>query len=192
MRSRLMLGLAYDGALRREELCRLRVRDVDADRRLLRVPEADGPPREVRLSPAVAEQCEPYLRHHRARPGPPGQAALFLSESPRNRAEPISIWTWSKVVQAIARRAGVEPFTTHTPRHLRLTDLARLGLGAREIARFAGLATASLARRYLRLASAHRPDPDLESTRQAQLATVLFGRPTTGERSLSEGWDAPR
>ena len=32
---------------------------------------------------------------------------LFLSQSKRNLAQPISVWTWSKVVAAIARRAGV-------------------------------------------------------------------------------------
>jgi integrase len=105
-----------------------------------------------------------------------GGAALFVSESPRNRSQPITIWTWSKVAQAIARRAGVERFTTHTPRHLRLTDLARAGRGAGEIARFAGHSRASLALRYLRLAR-ERPDPagrDVERRRAEQLARVLF------------------
>jgi len=66
-----------------------------------------------------------YLAHRatlsRAR-GP-----LFLSESRRNRAEPLSLWTWSKVVRRIAIGAGVPQFSTHTTRHLCLTDLARMG-----------------------------------------------------------------
>jgi integrase/recombinase XerD len=36
------------------------------------------------------------------------------------------------------RRADVPGFTTHTPRHLCLTDLARAGWDIHEIARFAG------------------------------------------------------
>ena len=32
---------------------------------------------------------------------------LFLSESHRNWAKPISIWTWTKVVEDIAERADV-------------------------------------------------------------------------------------
>jgi site-specific recombinase XerD len=217
-RTQVMLGLAYDAALRREELCRLGVADIDADRGLLRVrattsageseelPSADGPSsdggaegggtrdRVVPLSPIVAERSAAYLR---SRFGPdaqrastqfeteaveqPGSAALFLSESPRNRWEPISIWTWSKVVRAIARRAGVGRFTTYTPRHLRLTDLARAGRPAGEIARFAGLSTAALALRYVRLSEAH-PAPagvagrDLLRMRAEQLARVLFRR----------------
>src|SRR5258708_33945453 len=63
---------------------------------------------------------------------------LFISACRRNRGEPISIWTWSKVVQSIAVRAGVRRFTTHTLRHLCLTDLARAGWDLHEIALFAG------------------------------------------------------
>jgi integrase/recombinase XerD len=62
----------------------------------------------------------------------------LTSESKRNKAEPITIWTWSKVIKGIADRSGVRRFTTHTLRHLRLTDLARAGWGIHEIAQFAG------------------------------------------------------
>lgn len=40
---------------------------------------------------------------------------LFLSESDRNFAAPITIWTWSKVVKSLAERAGVQQLATHTP-----------------------------------------------------------------------------
>src|SRR6476659_6263905 len=69
-----------------------------------------------------------YLAHRatlsRARGG------LFLSESRRNHAEPLTLWTWSKVVRRIALAANLPRFSTHTTRHLCLTDLARMGLGA--------------------------------------------------------------
>jgi integrase len=45
---------------------------------------------------------------------------------------------WSKVVAHVAARAGVPQFTTHTPRHLRLTHLARAGLDVHHIATYAG------------------------------------------------------
>ena len=56
----------------------------------------------------------------------------------RNRAQPLSLWTWSKVVRRIARAAGVPRFSTHTTRHLCLTDLARMGWDLHAIAVFAG------------------------------------------------------
>lgn len=63
---------------------------------------------------------------------------MFLSESRRNRGRPISIWTWSKVVAGISERSAVPEFTTHTSRHLCLTDLARANWDIHEIALFAG------------------------------------------------------
>ena len=64
--------------------------------------------------------------------------ALFLSESTRNRAVPITPYTWTKVVEGIAERSSLPKLTTHTIRHLRLTDLARVGLDIHEIATIAG------------------------------------------------------
>ena len=79
---------------------------------------------------------EDYLAHRatisRAR-GP-----LFLSESRRNHAQPLSLWTWSKAVRKLALASGVERFSTHTTRHLCLTDLARMGWELHAIASFAG------------------------------------------------------
>ena len=65
-------------------------------------------------------------------------ARLFLSESRRNRGEPLTLWTWSKVVRRVAVAAGVPRFSTHTMRHLCLTDLARMGWEIHAIAAFAG------------------------------------------------------
>ena len=64
--------------------------------------------------------------------------ALFVSASRRNRSEPITPWTWSKVVRALALDAEVPAFSTHTLRHLCLTDLARSGWELHAIATFAG------------------------------------------------------
>lgn len=63
---------------------------------------------------------------------------LFLSRSPRNRAEPVSGWTWSKIVRSLALKAGQPSISTHTFRHLCLTELARAGWDIHEIATFAG------------------------------------------------------
>lgn len=58
--------------------------------------------------------------------------------SRRNRSSPIKYWTWSKVVRSISLEAGLEGFSTHTLRHLCLTELARSGWDIHEIATFAG------------------------------------------------------
>ncbi|WP_043826076.1 tyrosine-type recombinase/integrase [Rhodococcus opacus] len=139
IRNRLMLALAYDSALRREELCSLRTDDLDPAHRMLRVRPETTKTRRGRVVPysaATGVLLSGYLAHRagisRAR-GP-----LFLSESRRNFGEPLSLWSWSKVVRRVALAADVPQFSTHTTRHLCLTDLARMGWELHAIATFAG------------------------------------------------------
>ena len=87
-----MLALAYDAALRREELCSLRTDDLDPAHRMLRVRAETTKNRLERVVPYSASTgvlLSGYLdapgRLSRAR-GP-----LFLSESRRNHAQPLSL-----------------------------------------------------------------------------------------------------
>ncbi|CAN5525373.1 site-specific integrase [soil metagenome] len=139
VRNRLMLALAYDAALRREELCSLRTDDVDPARRTLRVRAETTKNRRGRVVPysaATGALLSSYLEHRTTISRTRG--ALWLSESRRNFGEPLSLWTWSKVVRRIADTAGLSQFCTHTPRHLCLTDLARMDWELHAIATFAG------------------------------------------------------
>jgi integrase/recombinase XerD len=152
VRNRVMLALAYDAALRREELCSLRTEDLDPAHRTLRVRAEATKNRLERVVPysaATGVLLSGYLAHRatisRAR-GP-----LFLSESRRNHAQPLSLWTWSKVVRRIALNAGVAQFSTHTTRHLCLTDLARLGWELHAISTFAGHRSPESTLRYIHL-----------------------------------------
>jgi integrase/recombinase XerD len=152
VRNRLMLALAYDSALRREELCSLRTDDIDPAHRTLRVRAETTKTRQERVVPYSASTgvlLGEYLRHRaslsRAR-GP-----LFLSESRRNAAQPLTLWTWSKVVRRIALEAEVTRFSTHTTRHLCLTDLARMGWEVHAIASFAGHRSTESTLRYIHL-----------------------------------------
>ena len=139
IRNRLMLALAYDAGLRREELCSLRTDDLDPAHRTLRVRAETTKNRRERIVPYSVPTgllLRAYLSHRRGLSSDRGP--LFLSESRRNPAAPITAWTWSKVVRALALRAGEPRFHSHTLRHLCLTDLARAGWELHAIATFAG------------------------------------------------------
>ena len=138
--------------MRREELCSLRTDDFDPAHRTLRVRSETTKTRRERIVPYSASTgmlLGSYLRHRgtlsRAR-GP-----LFLSESRRNLAEPLTLWTWSKVVRRVALAADVPRFSTHTTRHLCLTDLARMGWELHVIATFAGHRSTESTLRYIHL-----------------------------------------
>ncbi|MEV7595851.1 site-specific integrase [Kitasatospora sp. NPDC089797] len=152
VRNRVMLALAYDAALRREELCSLRTDDLDPAHRTLRVRAETTKNRLERVVPYSASTgvlMSAYLAHRatisRAR------GTLFLSESRRNHGQPLTLWTWSKVVRRIALAARVPQFSTHTTRHLCLTDLARMGWELHAIATFAGHRNTDSTLQYIHL-----------------------------------------
>jgi len=152
LRNRVMLVLSYDAALRREELCSLETDDIDPALRLLRIRAETTKNRQERIVPyseAGSALYAAYLGQRRELSR--GRGPLFLSESRRNRGLPVSIWTWSKVVNGMAQRSGVICFTTHTPRHLCLTDLARANWDIKEIAMFAGHRSFESTLRYIHL-----------------------------------------
>lgn len=152
VRNRCMLALAYDAALRREELCLLRTDDLDPAQRLIRIRAETTKGRRARVVPysaATGQLLRGYLEHRRAVGRSRGP--LFLSESRRNYASPLTLWTWSKVVRRIADRAELPQFSTHTLRHLCLTDLARAGWDLHEIATFAGHRDPQTTQQYIHL-----------------------------------------
>lgn len=153
-RNRCMFALAYDAALRREELCQLQSDDIDPAHRLLRIRAETTKSRRERILPYSAVSgglLRIYLRHRQGIASTRGP--LFLSESPRNYSVPLTLWTWSKVIRSIALRAGVPAFSTHTLRHLCLTDLARMGWDLHEIAHLAGHQNLDTTKQYVHLSA---------------------------------------
>jgi len=176
LRNRLMLALAYDAALRREELCLLGTDDLDPAHRTISVRAETTKSKRGRVVPysTVAGQLlARYLTHRRS--VTTARGALFVSESPRNRGDGVTAWTWSKVVRSIALRAGVPSFSTHTLRHLCLTDLARSGWELHQIASFAGHRSTDTTQRYIHLSGrdlAERLASGMTQVHQARVAQI--------------------
>jgi integrase/recombinase XerD len=83
-RNRLMLALAYDAALRREELCALRTDDVDPARRMLRV--------RAETTKNRLERTVPYSDGHLARPTGPGLGIQVDETAVRRAAQDPHRW----------------------------------------------------------------------------------------------------
>ncbi len=152
LRNQVMLLMAYDGALRREELVRLEVSDFDFAYQQIRVRAEhakNGCERIVGYGKATSRLLQAYLRQRRALSDKRGP--LFLSESHRNASTPLALVTWSKIVQKLAQRAALPRFTTHTPRHLRLTHMARARLDLHQIATYAGHKSLTTTMLYIHL-----------------------------------------
>jgi len=179
-----MLAMAYDAALRREELCSLRTDDLDPAHRMIRVRAETTKGRRQRAVPYSATTgalLQSYLLERRELSAARGP--LFLSTSHRNRAQPITMWTWSKVVRSLALRADLPRFSTHTLRHLCLTDLARAGWELHAIATFAGHRSPTTTLQYIHLSGRDLASKlasgmaEVHAWRLAQLAELLGERP---------------
>ncbi|MGI8715279.1 MAG: tyrosine-type recombinase/integrase [Solirubrobacteraceae bacterium] len=133
--------------------------------------------RVVPYSTVAGQLLAGYLRHRQTITTARG--AMCVSESPRNRGQGVSAWTWSKVVRSIALRAAVPSFSTHTLRHLCLTDLARSGWEIHHIASFAGHRSTDTTQRYIHLSGRDlserlaRGMTQIHRARIAQLGEVL-------------------
>jgi integrase len=176
-----MLALSYDAALRREELCTLDTSDFDPAHSIITIRAENTKFRRGRVVPYSAATSELFTAYlARRRDLTRNRGPLFVSESRRNRSQPISVWMWSKVVKNIAKRSGVLEFTTHTTRHLCLTDLARANWDIHEIATFAGHRSIQTTLLYIHLSGRElavklaRGMAEIHAWRTRMLKEILF------------------
>ncbi len=152
LRNQVMMLTAYDGALRREELVTLETRDFDFAYRQIRVRAEhakNGRERVVGYGEVTSRFLEAYLQHRKSLSSKRGP--LFLSESHRNASHPLALVSWSKTVQKLALGVDLPQFTTHTPRHLRLTHMARAHMDLHQIATYAGHSSLQTTMLYIHL-----------------------------------------
>jgi len=183
LRNRLMVGLAYDGALRREELVGLEVGDFEPAYSLIHLraeTTKSKRAREVTFGAATSRLFVAYLAERSALVGR-RDGALLISCSRRNRGAALGSASWSKIVHRVGERAQVPRLTTHTFRHLRLTDLARADWTIDQIAQYAGHRDLSTTLRYIHLsgrelaARFHRASSSIAAERERLLATLAEG-----------------
>src|SRR5437867_12413854 len=111
---RTLLMTLYATGMRRSELARLKVSDIDSQRMIIRVVEGKGGrSRDLPLSPALLETLREYWRWRKPK------TYLFPSRDPRRGPQqPISDKSVWLACQEAARQAGLNKrITPHTLRH---------------------------------------------------------------------------
>jgi integrase/recombinase XerD len=116
---RVILMMLYGTGLRREELSRLKLTDIDSQRMVIHVRQGKGNrDREVTLSPRLLEVLRAYWRWRKPK------IYLFPSHQRKRKEQSISAKTVYHAVREAARRAGIKKkVTPHLLRHSWATHL---------------------------------------------------------------------
>jgi site-specific recombinase XerD len=150
---RVILMTLYGTGVRREELCRLKVTDVDSQRMVIHVRQGKGhKDRDVTLSPRLLEVLRAYWKWRKPK------TYLFPSyQGKRKRAEqPISSKTVYYAVREAARRAGIKKkVSPHLLRHSWATHLLERGTDLKTIQVLLGHVDLEATTIYLHLSQRH-------------------------------------
>ena len=144
-RTRAMILLAYDAALRREELMSLRIADIDWEQAVVTIraeTTKGGRERRVPVSPAIVHLVRSYIDGDRraliAAYERQDTGLIFLSESTRNPGRPLSPGAFDEIIERVRAKLNLPAFVPHTLRHQRCTILKRSGVSLEDIALIAG------------------------------------------------------
>ncbi len=149
-RRRLLMTL-YGTGMRRSELARLKVSDIDSQRMILRVVAGKGGKDcDLPLSPALLETLREYWRWRKPR------LYLFPTRVRGRLDQPISDKTVWIACSEAARRAGISKrVTPHTLRHSWATHLLEAGTDLRTIQVLLGHGDLETTAQYLHLSQRH-------------------------------------
>jgi integrase/recombinase XerD len=151
---RIWLLILYGTGIRREELVRLKVVDIDSSRMLLHVRQGKGrKDREVMLSPKLLAELREYWRHARPRP----KTYLFPNKGRHQSGDvPMQAKSVFDAVRQAAKRAGIDKHVhPHTLRHSFATHLLESGAELPTIQLLLGHADLRTTSRYLHLSARH-------------------------------------
>lgn len=146
---RMLLELTYGCGLRVSEVVALRVRDIDGERRLLRIAQGKGAKdRLVTLAPALLERLRRYWSLYRP--------AYWLFPHPRAIDTHLSVTTAQRVFTRAKSRAGVDKVGgIHSLRHAYATHQLEQGLPVHELQRLLGHGNLQSTQRYVHWLPGH-------------------------------------
>ncbi len=143
VRDQAIVLLAHDGALRREEIVRLRADDIDWRTHTITIRAEitkNKMPGIVVLSSPTWVRLKEYIEEDRAalarRYDVDWNGPIFLSDSHRNPGCPITKWTVKDIFDRIRDELHLPQLTPHKMRHLMLTELKKSGMDLLEVSRY--------------------------------------------------------
>jgi site-specific recombinase XerD len=148
---RTLLMVLYGTGMRRAELAKLKIADIDSQRMVIHVVDGKGhKDRDLPLSPALLETLRAYWRWLKPR------TYLFPSRMHRGSEQPICDKTvWHACIEA-AKKAGIrKPTNPHLVRHSWATHLLEAGTDLRTIQLLLGHEDLETTARYLHLSQKH-------------------------------------
>ena len=148
---RVILMTLYGTGLRREELCRLKVSDIDSQRMVVHVRQGKGnKDRDVTLSPRLLEVLRAYWKWRKPK------TYLFPSLYRKRPEQPIDSKTVWHAVREAARRAGIKKkVSPHLLRHSWATHLLERGTDLKTIQVLLGHVDLEATTIYLHLSQRH-------------------------------------
>jgi site-specific recombinase XerD len=157
LRHRTILMTLYATGMRRAELCRLQLRDIDSARMMIHVREGKGrKDRDIPLSDTLLAQLRTWWRSQRDKSSP----WLFPSHQDRLAGQPMSDKTVWHACLFAARRAGItKPIHPHTLRHSFATHLVEAGTDLYTVMRLLGHADLRDTEVYIHLSKRHLQAP---------------------------------
>jgi site-specific recombinase XerD len=148
---RTLLMVLYGTGMRRAEIARLKIADIDSQRMIIHVVDGKGhKDRDLPLSPALLETLRAYWRWLKP------QTYLFPSRMHRDREQPITDKIVWRACTEAASRAGIRKRATpHLIRHSWATHLLEAGTDLRTIQLLLGHEDLETTARYLHLSQQH-------------------------------------
>jgi site-specific recombinase XerD len=148
---RTLLMVLYGTGMRRSEVARLKLSDIDSQRMIIRVIQGKGgKDRDLPLSPALLETLRAHWRWLKPR------TWLFPSRTRHDIEQPISDKTVWIACNEAARSAGIRKrVTPHTLRHSWATHLLEAGTDLRTIQLLLGHGDLETTAKYLHLSQRH-------------------------------------
>ena len=169
---RTLLMVLYGTGMRRAEIARLKIADIDSQRMVIHVVNGKGgKDRDLPLSPKLLETLRAHWRWLKPR------TYLFPSRLHRDSEQPITDKIVWRACTEAANRAGIRKrVTPHLVRHSWATHLLEAGTDLRTIQHLLGHEDLEVTARYLHLSAQHLQQV-ANPIEQLKLASVELSRP---------------